>query len=309
MRGDRPAELVVGSVQLGLAYGAANRTGMPAREAALKLVKRASEAGVLAFDTARAYGEAEERLGAALNGRKCFTATKLSPLPQLSEGASRDEVREAVDESVSQSLTALDRKALDCLMLHRASHLTEFGGAVWERLKELKDEGTIAMLGVSVQSPKEAREALADHQVRHLQLPFNILDWRWRGAGVIAAIAKRKDVTVHARSVFLQGLFAAGDPSIWPKIDGVDGRAVLDWLSVQAKELGRLNAADLCLAYVRGQNWIDGVVVGMENEDQLDSNLHLMSRPPLRPEDCARIEAARPRLPAELLDPAKWPRR
>ena len=29
--------------------------------------------------------------------------------------------------------------------------------------------------------------------------------------------------------------------------------------------------ADLCLAYVRGQSWIDGVVVGMETEDQLEA--------------------------------------
>lgn len=309
MRGDRPAELVVGSVQLGLAYGAANRTGMPPRETALRLVKKASEAGVSAFDTARAYGEAEERLGAALTGRKAFTATKLSPLSHLKEDASRDEAREAVDESVSQSLAALNRKVLDCLMLHRASHLTAFGGAVWERLKELQDEGTIIRLGVSVQSPKEARDALADRAVRHLQLPFNILDWRWRGAGVIAALAKRKDVTVHARSVFLQGLLASRDPSIWPRIEGADASAVLEWLGQKAREYKRLNAADLCLAYVRGQSWVDGVIVGMENEDQLDANLVLMTRPPLAMEDCTRIEATRPRMPPELLDPAKWPPR
>jgi spore coat polysaccharide biosynthesis protein SpsF len=309
MRGDRPAELVVGSVQLGLAYGAANRTGMPPRETALRLVKRASEAGVSAFDTARAYGEAEERLGEALTGRKAFTATKLSPLSHLKEDTSRAQAREAVDESVSQSLAALNRKVLDCLMLHRASHLTGFGGAVWERLKELQDEGTIIRLGVSVQTPKEARDVLADRAVRHLQLPFNILDWRWRGAGVIAALAKRKDVTVHARSVFLQGLLASGDPSIWPRINGADAGAVLEWLDEKAREYGRLNAADLCLAYVRGQSWVDGVIVGMENEDQLDANLLLMTRPPLSMEDCARIEAARPRMPAAILDPSKWPPR
>jgi aryl-alcohol dehydrogenase-like predicted oxidoreductase len=309
MRGDRPAELVVGSVQLGLAYGAANRTGMPPREAALKLVKRAADAGVSAFDTARAYGEAEERLGAALNGRKCFTTTKLSPLSHLREDASRAEVRAAVDESVAQSRAALDREVLDCVMLHRCSHLTAFGGAVWERLKELRDEGAIGRLGVSVQSPKEAREALSDSAVRHLQLPFNILDWRWRGSGVIAAIAKRKDVTVHARSAFLQGLLASGDPAIWPRVEGVDAGAVIDWLAVQAAQFGRLNAADLCLAYVRGQNWIGGVVVGMENEDQLETNLHLMTRPPLSAQDCARLEGSRPRLPVRLLDPSQWPPR
>jgi N-acyl-D-aspartate/D-glutamate deacylase len=56
MRNARPTELVMGSAQLGLTYGAANRTGKPEREAALRLVQRAADAGVETFDTARAYG-------------------------------------------------------------------------------------------------------------------------------------------------------------------------------------------------------------------------------------------------------------
>ena len=42
-----------------------------------------------------------------------------------------------------------------------------------------------------------------------------------------------------------------------------------------ATEYDRDGVADLCLAYARGQDWIDGVVVGMETEDQLDANLRL----------------------------------
>jgi len=89
MRRRSPAELVVGSVQLGLAYGAANRTGKPSRETALRLVKRAADAGITAFDTARAYGDSEERLGEALQGRRVRTITKLSPLTELERNASR----------------------------------------------------------------------------------------------------------------------------------------------------------------------------------------------------------------------------
>jgi len=90
MRGQRPAELVVGSVQLGLPYGIANRTGKPPRETALRLVKRAADAGVAVFDTARAYGDAEDRLGEALEGRSVRTITKLSPLSELPPDASSE---------------------------------------------------------------------------------------------------------------------------------------------------------------------------------------------------------------------------
>jgi aryl-alcohol dehydrogenase-like predicted oxidoreductase len=305
----RPAELVLGSVQLGLAYGAANRTGKPSRGAACRLVSRAVDAGVTNFDTARAYGDAEERLGEALRTRKAVrTITKLSPLTDLGANASRRDVRAAVDASIDASLYALRKPHIDCLLLHRAEHMTAFNGAVWERLIERLEDGTVLALGVSVQNTKEAIAALDCPDVRHMQLPFNILDWRWRDAGIIERIRSRRHVTIHARSVFLQGILAAGDPSVWPEIDGVDAAVLLALLDEIAGEYGRESIADLCLAYARGQEWIDGVVVGMETESQLEENLRLFVRAPLSSQACAAIERCIPRLPERLLDPAQWRR-
>jgi len=305
----RPAELVLGSVQLGLAYGAANRTGKPSHGAALSIVQRAVQSGITKFDTARAYGDSEDRLGEALRERRGIrTVTKLSPLSELAADASRAAVRAAVDQSVQQSLAALRRVRLDCLLLHRMAHMTAWNGAAWERLLELLEDSTILALGVSVQSPQEALAALDCPDVQHIQLPFNLLDWRWREAGVIARIEARAHLAVHARSVFLQGILAAEDPSVWPRIEGVNSPDLVSLISELARQFERKSAADLCLAYARGQSWIDGVVVGMETQDQLDANLRLSARPPLSPEDCAEIEQRVPRLPAKLLDPAQWPK-
>jgi aryl-alcohol dehydrogenase-like predicted oxidoreductase len=309
MLGDRPAGLIVGSAQLGLAYGAANRTGKPDDKAALTLIRRAADAGVAGFDTARAYGDSEDRLGEGLDGRPIPILTKLSPLSDLPQDATHRVVGAAVDESIANSLTALRRENLDCLMLHRAAHLTAFDGAVLTRLEHHLANGTVRQLGVSVQSPAEALAALAHRHVRHLQLPFNILDWRWADAGVIAALRSKRSVTVHARSVFLQGILASGDRSVWPRIDGVDVGSLMSWLDVSVQTFGRESLADLSLAYVRAQDWIYGVVVGMETEAQLETNLRLSTRPPLGRADCEMIEAARPRVPEQLLDPARWPRR
>lgn len=303
----RPAELVLGSVQLGLPYGAANRTGMPSHEAALRLVRRASDAGIVTFDTARSYGESENRLGEALHARKPVrTITKLSALDELMANASRADVRAAVDASVAQSLEALQRDQIDCLLLHRANHMTGFGGAVWDRLLELLEDGTVLGLGVSVQTPDEALVALASPDVQHMQLPFNLLDWRWWQAGVIDAIRTRAHITVHVRSVFLQGILAANDASLWPNVPGVDVPALVAQIASLATQFDRVSAADLCLAYVRGQDWIDGVVVGMETEDQLNDNLALFVRHPLDHVACAQIAAQLPHAPEQLLNPALW---
>jgi spore coat polysaccharide biosynthesis protein SpsF len=309
MSEQRSAALVFGSVQLGLAYGIANRTGKPSREAALRLVRRACEAGVAQFDTARAYGDSEERLGEALLDATGIRAiTKLSPMSELPPGATRLQARAAVDASIAHSLKALRRERLDCVLLHRAAHLNAFGGAIWERLIERLEDGTVAALGVSVQSPEEARAALAEAHVAHIQLPFNLLDWRWRASGIVACLRARQEIAVHARSVFLQGLLAADDASLWPHIEGVDAKATVALLAELCCELGRESPADLCLAYAHGQDWIDGVVVGVESQNQLDENLRLFARPPLSRADCEMLEERLPRLPEALLDPAQWPR-
>jgi aryl-alcohol dehydrogenase-like predicted oxidoreductase len=92
-------------------------------------------------------------------------------------------------------------------------------------------------------------------------------------------------------------------------VEGIDAPALTSWLNECASKFGRQNVADLCLAYVRGQDWIDGVVIGMETEAQLEANLLLSTRAPLALTDCAVIESCRPRVPERLLDPARWPSR
>lgn len=309
MRGQSPAELVMGSVQLGLAYGAANRTGKPSRDAALRLVARATDGGISQFDTARAYGDSEDRLGEALANKKTVrTITKLSPLSELATGAAREDVRTAVDASIEESLKALRRERLDCLLLHRAEHMRSHGGAIWERLVERLEDGSVLSLGVSVSSPLEALAALACPDVVHLQLPFNLLDWRWRKAGFKTCLASRPNVTIHARSTFLQGILASNDANVWPKIDGVYPQALINIIASLAHQLGREGPADLCLAYARGQDWIDGVVVGLETEDQLDDNLRLFIKRPLSADESALVEARIPHLPVKLLNPALWPK-
>jgi len=63
------SKLCLGTVQLGLDYGVANREGKPSLEKSLKILDFACERGIRWFDTAQAYGNAEEVLGEYLAHR------------------------------------------------------------------------------------------------------------------------------------------------------------------------------------------------------------------------------------------------
>ena len=67
--GKRP-RLVLGTAQLGMPYGAANRTGMLSDNEAVAILHAAVDAGVTCVDTARGYGESERRIGLAFRGLK-----------------------------------------------------------------------------------------------------------------------------------------------------------------------------------------------------------------------------------------------
>lgn len=295
---------VLGTAQLGLDYGIANRSGLPSDEEAHALVAAALTAGVREFDTARGYGLAERRLGRALATHPAaHVTTKLDPLSDLAPDADTTSVERAVDASIYRSSYDLRQGPLDVVLLHRWAHHAAHDGRIWQRLLELRSRGVIAQLGASVSSPDEAFAALADPDLVQLQIPLNALDRRWEGVG---AAALARGVAVHVRSSFLQGLLLTGAEK-WPVIAGVAGDLMIARLSELARTLGRDGRDDLALAYVRAKPWVDGIVVGVDSRAQLDRDIALFARPPLDAAGVAAVEASFPDVPSSLLDPARWP--
>jgi spore coat polysaccharide biosynthesis protein SpsF (cytidylyltransferase family)/aryl-alcohol dehydrogenase-like predicted oxidoreductase len=304
-------KLVLGTAQLATPYGSASIVRPPDPADGIRLVRRAISIGAIAVDTARDYAGSEVLIGDALAGgwnNRISVITKLSPLVKLRPGTTASEAAAAAEVSVLRSLHALGGKTNPLLMLHRASHLFDWSGALWERLIQMRDEGLIAGLGVSVQTPEEAQLSLSDPNVQIVQMPFNLLDWRWADAGIPELLAARPDVTVHVRSVFLQGLLLRS-PAAWPRLEGCDPKSILGQLRALAQTLGRRSVADLCVAWVRSHGWIKGLVIGMESLDQLEENAFLFSQERLAPDEASKAREAFAKVPSILLNPALWPGR
>jgi spore coat polysaccharide biosynthesis protein SpsF (cytidylyltransferase family)/aryl-alcohol dehydrogenase-like predicted oxidoreductase len=302
--------LVFGTAQLGGQYGIANKTGQPGKNASRELIKTAIANGVTHFDTARAYGDSEAMIGQSLrNGweGRARIITKLSPLQDCPQDASAAVVNAFVDASVFQSCAALERQGIDVLVLHRASHLADWNGAAWQRLLVLQAAGLFGELGVSVQSPEELLLALNVPEICHIQLPFNLLDWRWDAAipEMLAVKASRK-LTVHVRSALLQGLLPSIDEKLWRRANVDQPALVIDWLRSQVASCHRTSTVDLCLSYVNALGWVDGIAIGMENMAQLIDNIKLFNLPGLTVNQIADIQRTRPRLSEASLNPALW---
>lgn len=293
--GYRQSALVLGAAQLGGAYGIANAVGMPDDDATERLLRAAAARGVTHVDTARAYGESERRIGAA-RVPELRVITKVAPLGDA-------DPRAAVEASVARSREALGADTFT-LLLHRASDAARDG--VWDALREYAGRGVADRIGVSVQSPGELRAVLPLPDLGYVQLPCNLLDRRWLAPDLTDALAARPGLVVTARSVYLQGLLAAGSAVRWPHLPDAGRDALVATLDRLAADLGRDGRTGLCVSYVLGLPWVTSVVIGAETEDQVRGNADLASRPPLTPDERAAVLAALPEVPADLLDPSRW---
>lgn len=304
---DRPApRLVVGAAQFGQTYGRSGKAAPDEAEVAA-ILRLAVERDCAAVDTARAYGDSEAAIGRARRsgaGAALPVVTKIRP---LSDHAETIGIETVVRAGLTESLSHVGAFRLDAVLLHRAADLHRSGGAAIDALRAARADGLLGRWGVSVADPEELAEALAIPDLGYLQLPFNILDRRWLAASVQDALAARADVTIVARSAFLQGILLAPDDATWPGAHP-NAAIVRGSLAALSAETGR-TIAGVCLGYALAQPWIDAVVVGIRSRTQLAEVADEVARGALAREECRRLETSIPAGSPDLVSPALWPPR
>lgn len=302
------SRLTLGTVQLGVPYGRANTTGQPSPEHASAIIRTALEWGINRLDTARAYGCSESRIGRTLRGEgqsRGRVITKLQPLSD--SGIDKYSAYSMVEASVMRSCRELGFDTLDTVLLHDWRDYSVADCHVWNALCDLQQQGVITTLGASVQNPSEARQALMDNNIGALQLPFNLLDYRWDESGIPSLLSdNRSDVTVYARSAFLQGLLLAS-AQLWPPMAGVDATELCKRRDSLCAELRCPTPLHLCLEFVMAQPWIDSIVVGAETVAQIQQICRAATEVVVTTDHCKRITDVMGKVPLALLDPSQWP--
>lgn len=296
--------LSLGTAQLGLDYGVANRDGKPSDEEAFAILEVASRARVDGLDTARAYGDAERRIGEAFAkdpALELAITTKLAPLGEAADG---EALADAAELSLFRSLHALARPKIEGLLFHRAGDLERFNHAALRRVDRLKREGYLERIGISAQSPEEASRALQMSEIGEIQFPMNLLDARFDA--FVEEARARPEVKLVARSVFLQGLLLIEDGL--PSFEGVD--VDMEALGREIDEIAALTQSscrlELAIRFLRAFSRLDAIVVGAETSAQLGAIIEAFTRPPLMRKEVQAIRARFGALPVALLDPAKW---
>jgi aryl-alcohol dehydrogenase-like predicted oxidoreductase len=299
--GFSPSPLTLGAVQLGLPYGVANAVGQPDEGEARDILETAVSSGISVIDTARAYGNSEERIGAWLSNcthRGLHVITKTPPL----EGDTDQELRLALRRSLTASCEALQVRRLDVVLVHRETDLLKH--AVAEALAEAAAEGLIGAFGASLYNPDIGLKLIETVPVSALQLPASLVDDRFQRAGVFAA-AKAAGVAVFVRSVFLQGALLMKPEKLPDHLRPLAGPLLA--MREFARRHGRTPIEVLILA-MRDIPGVSSLVVGVEQATQLRPLTAAIRARPLDEPELETLRRTVGQLPDNVINPSAWPR-
>lgn len=137
-------------------------------EAAVHILHRAYEGGMTFFDTARAYSDSEEKLGAAFEGMrdKIYIASKtMAKTP------------EAFEKDMDTTLKNLRTDYLDIYQFHCVNQCYRPGDGtgMYEAMLKAKAQGKIRHIGITAHKIGIAEEIVESNLYETLQFPFSYL--------------------------------------------------------------------------------------------------------------------------------------
>lgn len=183
-------------------------------ESAAALVKQAIERGINYFDVAPSYGNAEEKLGPALEPyrKSVFLACKTGQ--RDAEGAARE---------LKRSFELLRTDHFDLYQLHGVTKLEEVdqifapGGAM-EVFLDARDRGVVRHIGFSAHSDEAALALMDRFDFDTILFPVNWVCWHQGGFG--PSTLKRaadKGMGILALKALARRPWKDGEARNWPK--------------------------------------------------------------------------------------------
>ncbi len=264
-------EFGIGTAQFGMDYGISNAGGQTPLEEVEAILNVASLSGIEVLDTAFGYGESEDSLGNVSTGVDGFKIIAKTVL--INKNSILEEDVKKLEYSFKESLARLKVKSVYGLLIHNANDLLVEGGRkLFAAMKELKEEGFVQKIGLSAYYPEELDNACNLYDIDIVQFPLNILDQRMVTSGQLKKL-KSDGIEVHTRSLFLQGLLLMEVERLNLFFEPLKPllKRLRDYMNKNS-----VTPLEAAFAFIRLFEEVDCVVIGVNNQKQLKSNLEIL---------------------------------
>lgn len=256
------SKLVLGTAQFGMNYGINNKQRRLPDDQIFRILEFALDNGLDTLDTAYDYGNSENTIGKFMEQHKVNfkVISKLSWQKQLPP-----------ESIINASLERLHLDKIYAYLIHDFNHFLNAPEA-WGTLRKFKEDGKIEKIGFSLYYPSEIEYLLQKNiQIDLLQIPYSILDQRFAGW---LPVLEERNIEVHARSIFLQGLIFIKPPELKSKF--VKLAPKLTTLRMLSEGEG-IPLSAMCICFPALNNYIKNIVVGVDSFANLCDNLNAFS--------------------------------
>jgi len=265
--------LCLGTVQFGMDYGIRGQKKPPLADA-LDILDYAAQNGISHFDTAYAYGSAEDVMGAFLRRHtisrdRLFISAKLKP--NIMDGVAVDDYYRTAKSNLEDSLVRMGTDYVDAYMCHSARYV--YDEAVLDAMHRLKDEGLAKHVGVSVYEPDEAKACILNDKTDFMQLPFSIFDQRMMKEHVFETLTDAP-TEINSRSAFIQGLILMGESEVPDFLSAA--RPIVSKIDALCARHG-ISRIALAMGFVKRQTAISHLVFGVDSLEQLKEDIAAFS--------------------------------
>ena len=264
-------KLCLGTVQFGMNYGVQGN-GQPHREKVYDMLSYASSHGISVFDTASAYGEAEDVLGDYIRSYP-DVSQNMRLVSKLRPDAFREQPvsnwSHVVENNAIESLKRLGIGKFEAYLFHNAAYI--FNPNAVESMSVIIEKGYADKIGVSIYTPEEAMKALEYTQIGAIQVPYNVFDRRLDKCGFFEK-ALAQGVNVYARSSLLQGLVMMNPDNLPERVEFAKNYLTEYMRICKQFDISPLSAA---IGYVTSKKGIDYVVFGVDNMQQLSEYIEI----------------------------------
>ena len=253
-------KIILGTAQIGSSYGLNNETifNFPEKE---NIIHQAFKIGIRTIDTAIAYEKSEEVLGRI--GIKNWNI--ITKIPTFKNNKS--EMRVWVKQEIDSSMHRLRINKLEAVLFHNSDQVSEPDKKdIYLEVKKIQDEGLINKIGFSIYNIEQADFLIDNFDFQILQIPYNIFDRRFEDVAFLKK-CKDKNIEIHVRSIFLQGLLLMNINKIPIKFKKWN-ILFQKWHSFLDEN--KINALDACLASVLYNYNFNKIIIGIDNINQLE---------------------------------------
>ena len=275
------------------AFGEDCYWGSQSHNDSVKTIQAALRGGIKHFDTARSYsnGRSEQITGQQLkrDRKKVIIATKTTWLPS-----------DSIEKYIDISLKRLCTDSIDILYIHWPKPGADFR-PMMEVLEKIRSAGKIKNIGVSNFSIQDMDLLNNSGKIDYYQTGYSLI-WRFAERDIVPYCID-KEIKIISYSSLAQGIltdkfdikkrFLTDDPRNKLAFFYDDSIQHVETFLKAYKEIALaegISVSKLALYWALTRPWMDTVLVGSRNRNQIEQNIASLSINP-DPEEMSKITA------------------